>query len=383
VTAPNPHIARLEQDLHDRLIAELGDQSATGLARWVQGRFARIAELGRLNTEFDSRYQAALDEEDRRGAILDLARRLGASEHQLAGDAAAFDRYFDRDAAIERVQRRIGDEERAAQFGLDRLGGMGDETLGCELVEDALTEAWNYSRDRRLRDAGFRCLRLALEGSAKPQLRQSLLGAVQRTALQVSDSTWSQCEAMTALSLVSARSAGEVFRRRLTAPLPGDDLFVRRHAVRLTCRRRLASRVQQDLVALAAQDPSPAVRQCLADELHHCPPDLVAQWTDALMADPAPQVRVMLIAREPARRGTRVRNAAHCDRERTGRVCPANRLARRIAMVWAAAGGERGGASPSLGTDYPRSFNTPSSAESTSLGGRRGRTAVVFRRCPK
>ncbi len=298
VTAAHPAIARLEQDLQDRLTLDLGrEPTALMLAGWVRMRFARISELGRISTEFESRYQAALDDDDRQRAILGLARRLGASERQLVGDAKAFVRYFDRDAVVERVQRRVGEEERAAQFGLDQLGRLGDEALDSQHTEDAVNDAWNYSRDPRLREAGFRCLRLAVERSIRLTLRETLLGPVQRAALQASDSSWVQCEALTILCIVSPLAGGEVIRRRLAEPQSGDDLFVRRHAVRLACRHFLGDGLQATLVDGAVSDPSPAVRQCLAAELCNCDPAIVSRWADSVARDSDPKVRAMLLTR--------------------------------------------------------------------------------------
>ncbi len=291
---------RLEQDLADRLMNDLGpgpDPEAIGA--WVLARFARIAELGRQEVEFEHRFQAASDEDERRRAILDLARTLGASEQQLARDAREFARYFDRDAVLERVRRRVGEEERAAVFGLDRLGGEGVAALASIETTAAIELAWNYLRDSRLREAGFRCIRLALERAPGISLTERLLWQVQRAALQGGDTAWAQNEALTILALASPPSAVEAVRRRLSDPKPGDDIFVRRHAVRLIASSQSLATVRAELLSLAAADPSAAVRQCLADELWRCGDAAVEAHARRLARDDDPKVRAMLLLRCP------------------------------------------------------------------------------------
>lgn len=292
----NPHISRLEQDIADRFREDLGpNPAAAAIATWVQERFARISELGRMEAEFEQRFQAAVDEEERGRAILDLARTLGASGRQLVGDARALDRYFDRDAVVERVRRRLGHEERAAVFGLDRLGSEGSTALASGEAEEAVEQAWTYVRDPRLREAGFRCVRRALEHAPESKLEERFLWQVQRAALQSSETVWTQNEALTILVLASPPSAVEALRRRLSEPGSGDDIFVRRHAVRLTATYPRLAEARAELLALAASDPSAAVRQSVAGELWRCGADAVEAHARQLARDADPKVRAMLL----------------------------------------------------------------------------------------
>lgn len=292
----NAALQRLEQDLAERLLGDLGEASGPdAIAMWVQARFQRIAELGRLEAEFEQRFQAASDEDERRRAILDLAHNLGATERQLAGDARAFARYFDRGAVVERVRRRIGEEERAAVFGLDRLGDGGSATLDSAAAERAVDQAWAYVRDPRLREAGFRCVRTALAQSPGARLPERLLWQAQRAALDSAETSWIQNEALTILELASPPSAVEVIRRRLSEPGGGDDIFVRRHAVRLVAVSPALAEARSEMLALAAADPSAAVRQCVADELRHCGAAAVEAHAAALARDSHPKVRAMLL----------------------------------------------------------------------------------------
>lgn len=286
---------RLEQDLADRLAADCGnDPKVAAIAAWVHYRFQRIAELGRWQAEFETRFQAALDEEEQGRVILDLARLLGASERQLAGDARSLRLFFGRDAVLERVRRRIGHEERAVVYGLDRLGALGAVGLADETARAAIGQAWSYTRDPRLREAGLRCVRLALERADGASIPEQMLWEVQRAALDRAGASWVQTEALTVLALSSPASAQEVVRRRLAEAGDGDDLFVRRHLVRLVASSDAFLGESLPLLRQAAADPSPAVRQCLAEVLRRCGEEAAAELAPQLAADPDAKVRAML-----------------------------------------------------------------------------------------
>lgn len=291
---------RLEQDNAEWLLRELGPDPVTNaIAGWIQARFARIAELREMEVQFERRYHAAMDEEERRRAILDLARRMGASDLLLAGDRQALDLYFDRDAVVERARRRVGQEERAAVFGLGRLGGRGTEAVSNSEAAKAIETAWAYNRDARMREAALRCIRQALEQAKSAELGEQLLWQIQRVALDPREVTWVQTEALTILAMAAPASAIEAARRRFSEPGGGDDLFVRRHLVRLVAAAPTLAAARPDLLQLAAADPSPAVRQSVADEIWRCDHDAEKALAARLASDTHPKVRAMLLVRSP------------------------------------------------------------------------------------
>jgi poly-gamma-glutamate synthase PgsB/CapB len=312
--ATNPAGLRLEADLTHRLLADFaaaggGDALALGkfLGGWMRGRLRRIAELHRIAGEFQDRLRVALDQQERDQRILGFAADLGASAKQLAGDRKALRRFFDRDAIVERYRRLVGEEERAIVFACDRIGAL-TATLVAEAsdppviwraleVDDLAGDARRYSGDPRVREAAFRCLRRALNGATGERLanEQTLL-EVQRAAIDTGEPTWVQCEALTALSSLLPKSAMQAIEQRFTRPGPADDIFVRRHAVRLLAERSAEDKQWCRLAGLAAADPSAAVRQMLAQILHRFGSQTASAHCASLSRDPAPQVRAALIA---------------------------------------------------------------------------------------
>ncbi len=90
---------------------------------------------------------------------------------------------------------------------------------------------------------------------------------------------------------LSAASFRTVVEHRLRHPEEGDDLFVRRHAVRLLGEDLHAVAGLEELLTAAAQDPSPAVRQSAARVLVEVP-EAGRAWLHHLACkDPVAQVR--------------------------------------------------------------------------------------------
>jgi poly-gamma-glutamate synthase PgsB/CapB len=291
---------------------------ATGLGVWIVARLDRIAELHRINEEFGARVARAADETERRAHVLDFARALGASERTLRGDARAQSRWFGHDAVAERYRRRVSGEERRAAFGLDRLGavairalaelpagidpGVAWRQLGVEMVAARL---FDYEGDSRVRAAAFRCLVRALE-AMPPEFQERAVGEttlrrIYRTSLQAGLDVWSQGQALDLLATLSPDSFREILAIRLREPKQGDDLWVRRQAATLLCRKLETMPDLAALVKVVAADPSAAVRQALAMALHHAPPDIVARHLpDLILRDGAPEVRAAALASLPA-----------------------------------------------------------------------------------
>jgi poly-gamma-glutamate synthase PgsB/CapB len=80
--------------------------------------------------------------------------------------------------------------------------------------------------------------------------------------------------------------------QRLTQPHPGDDLFVRRHAVTILGENLLRLPALRDLFPVLVQDPSPFVRQAVVQALRAAPLADLSRWMCYLAReDPVPQVR--------------------------------------------------------------------------------------------
>jgi len=273
----------------------------------VVGRLEVILDLRRKYSEYTKLYTKAGTLEDRGRYVLDFAHELGASRRQLRGDQKAFARWFGNDAVKERYERRHNRLEREVTFVLERIGVLAGTRFGRR--DEDVTAVWKrldlakmlkpffaYEGDGRVRVAAFRCLSLGLRAlPAKSQQHSVDEGTVQfiyRCAMHARLDVWLQCEALSLLESLSASSFKKVLTQRLRQPAKGDDIFVRRRALHLLGKNLTRLPSLAKLLPVAGQDPSPFVRQAIADILIDAPVQLASVWFQYLSTkDAVPQVR--------------------------------------------------------------------------------------------
>jgi|Deesub1362A_J573_1020465.scaffolds.fasta_scaffold00412_10 poly-gamma-glutamate synthase PgsB/CapB len=279
----------------------------------IKTKLSRTEELKKQHLEFIKGLQSLVTTEDIRRHILEYARDLGASPRQLKGDRRAFNRWFGQDAVTDRYRRILLETEKMIALSLDCLGRIAadfisihGEALGYRRlwrhfkIEQLLTPFFSYEVPTNIRLNAFRAMSRILK--AMPQeyqegaVEDSILQYIYRSALDINQDVWIQREALDLLESLSPSSFVKALRRRLEEPQRGDDLFVRRHCVRLLGNnlRRLPQLL--DLIPVASEDPSPYVRQALPHALIEAPADYVREWLYRLaIKDPSPQVRAMAL----------------------------------------------------------------------------------------
>ncbi|MGL4554168.1 MAG: hypothetical protein ACRC33_23640 [Gemmataceae bacterium] len=272
---------------------------------WLRGvvarEEARFAALGRLHAELQRRCAQAAGPAEVERFVLDFARDLGATPAQLRGDREALRRWFGLDAVTDRYLLRRAAAERKLAWCLRRLGALAAQHLRGEParpreawraleLEPAVAPRLRHAGDTRVAVAAFRCLAeaiRALGGSAERVVGDDTVAYIYRAALDARMPTWIQCEAVELLQHLSIDSLGRVLETRLQRPEGGDDLFVRRAAVRVL-GENLARRPElSTLVPAAAADPGPFVRQELARVLASGPEELAREWLPRLAHDDA------------------------------------------------------------------------------------------------
>lgn len=326
------HAARLDPvfaDLRRELLDQAGKHAAPAPARqhaevvlqFCQRQRDTLAAFGQADAVFQSRFASAADEAERRAAIIELARNLGAGARQLRRDRSALGRFLDADAVQERLRRRRGERERALAYAIERLGSIAGAALAADPFEaqspffsdafhEFLAEMRGWGGDARVRRAAHRCLMQAvapMQGRLSAFWFDLALSATRRAALDESEDMWTQCAAFDALLAISPQSVPSAILRRLAvkpatlpAPLRDNEIFVRRHLVRIVCRQVGADPGFSALLAQLANDPQGAVRQAFADCLHLLPRANAAALLTRLRTDRDPQVRAAIFA-DPAR----------------------------------------------------------------------------------
>ncbi|MDQ6961520.1 MAG: HEAT repeat domain-containing protein [Mariprofundaceae bacterium] len=275
----------------------------------LEGLLQFITKLHQDHQRFQQQYAHAVIPEEEHAYILDYAELLGASTTQLIGDRRALKRWFGFDAVVDRYQRKLAQSEQKLAFYLQIIESLADRIVrekgddeGYKKVwkllalEKAITPLLSYEGDDRVRIAAFSALAHAVRALPSSMQEHSLnetsLYFIYRSAMDHSQNVWIQCAALNVLKSLSTSSFSRAIRQRLSHPQAGDDLFVRQKAVLLLGENLKHIPSLADLFQTLCQDPSPFVRQSIADSLQFTSDDLLLKTMRQLVLhDPAHQVR--------------------------------------------------------------------------------------------
>ncbi len=222
----------------------------------IEDQLRRRSAMALEFANFRRAYLHAATSGEREDLVLGFALTLGARPGRLRGDRRALRRWFGYDAVSERYERWLAKVERRIIFALDRLGALAgfiqrqdiDGTAALSLwrrldLEPLARSLFVYAGNPRVRSAAFRAVSRLLarmpEDARTDMVTDTTLRFVYRTALEQRQDTWLQCAALNFLAVLAPESLDRVIAVRLKQPGEGDDLFVRRCAVRwLGVRRR-------------------------------------------------------------------------------------------------------------------------------------------------
>ena len=300
------------------------------LFQLVQVKIKHLDSLRSGNLKFRRAFASVRGHSEKEKLILNYAGELGARPRQLGLDAKAFARWFDEEAVLDRYAKRVGQVELMLTFVFSRLtevigqvfnlaykyhfqAASDDDVANQKSLHQRLAGIWKrLNMEARIHDAlicdcdhrvhvsVLKCLAAAI-GKLPDDLGAELLDHramvfIHRVAMDTGSDVWMQCEALSILSSLCFPQALPFLRHRLEHPQDGDDIFVRRHALKLIeqyllkCLKRVSGR--SFVVTPHDSEPSPFVRQKMAKVAFlstHA--DAKAQWRSLVFHDPVPQVR--------------------------------------------------------------------------------------------
>jgi len=300
--------------------AGLALQIADFLSFKINIAMEAVAILRKELADFNQRLQLAVSVHEKQGYILAFAASLGADKRCLRHDQRAFRRWFGADTVIERCQRQQAEHEYRIVDILNRLGNIVVAAVQTGTDEEKEQSTWEhinleeltrrllrYQGDPRVRIAAFSCLARGIAGlPAKLQmttLREVSVTFIHRSAMASNEHIWIQCEALILLALIAPNSFLLAMKHRVVHPREGDALFVRRRGVHLLGEHDKFHPELAPLVPYILDDPSPFVRQALAETLGSVLSSKatdnyseVWQWLEQLMLrDEAHQVRASAV----------------------------------------------------------------------------------------
>ncbi|MES9815086.1 MAG: HEAT repeat domain-containing protein [Candidatus Thiodiazotropha sp.] len=295
-------VAITEENVRARLLVEY-------LVFWITEKLERMDGLRAGFVEFSQRHNHAATDREKQAHILEYAKRLGATHRQLNRDRRAFSRWFGYDAMVERYERRYRKAEQELVVTLGRLGVIAAHYIECFSAGEQSIVSWRqlqlekllrsllaYDGDPRVRIAAFESL--AASVSSLPHnlqekaVNDTTLRYIYRSALERRQEVWIQCAALSLLQTFSTESLISALEHRLQSLGKGDDLFVRRHAMRLLGQQIPDSPQLEPLLMTVKDDPSPAVRQLIVEAMHHASKETVDRVLPRLLLqDEEPRVR--------------------------------------------------------------------------------------------
>ena len=272
----------------------------------------RISDLRQASDAFVQYYTLLTNNIEREFALFEYAAALGSNPTELAKDRKAFkSRWFGADALQDRAQARIADQERRIVLALKLLG----EHIGICLrdtqeieriifwqnsdLESTLIGLLNFKGAVQVKRAALSCLRKGLLGFS-PDARTNSLhpntsAFVHSCALDIHDDVWVQLEAISLLAEISPTNFLEVVSFRLREYPNEDDIFLRRGILTLIAGLIAITPEFSTYALLSLGDPSPYVRQGLAEILPQMPDNAVVMLLPALLQDQQHQVRAQTI----------------------------------------------------------------------------------------
>jgi len=268
----------------------------------ITQKLKQISAMGRSYAQYCSAYARAASEQERRQVILAFAKNLGATRKQLRRDKRAFARWFGHDALSDRYQRRHLTLERQLSFRLECMAKLAalalaedGESVGYEKLwrrldmEAVVKPILSYDGDQRVTTEAFHCLSTALMGMPREfqqkSVGESTLQYIFRSALQPTQLVWIQCEALQLLQSLSPDSLEKALHKRLTNPHADEDIFFRHRAVILLGNNLAALPQLEHLVRVVCNDPSPYVRQAVAEILPKASFDVMRIYLPPLVLD--------------------------------------------------------------------------------------------------
>lgn len=235
------------------------------------------------------------------------AAQLSTAPRDLREDRRALNRWLDIEALLDRFEHSFGELQQRLQILLrclpNAVAAIPEAARQTDLwsqrrprLEALLLSVVHHPVDRRIAATALRTIATALPPSDPAlQLARELAMdrdediAVQRAALDV-------------LAAAGFDHVLPVLVERFGEPGEGEDLFFRRHAVGVLRDFLVGPEpagAAKDFVAVAAADPSPFVRQGVAEILPSVPETAQAFMTWLARRDACPQVRAQALLAIP------------------------------------------------------------------------------------
>lgn len=248
----------------------------------IEEHFKFISTLNERYTLFSGQVQRAVTQEEQWQHQKKFLQFMGCSTSQLKSINKARKRWFGNDTIKDRYQNTVSHFEHELNFLMARLAELITlfakryDNHNCDLLFNTLKldEKFNpillYENDERVAYEAIHCIKISYAYLTSDPKNDQLLQHIYRIASDPHLPIWVQTEALDLLFYLNPNSFTRLLQYRLVNPSNvKDDLFYRSRALEAAIQHqsKISDDVLNELVTSLCSDPSPFVRQQLANNL--------------------------------------------------------------------------------------------------------------------
>jgi len=277
------------------------------IVQTIEDQYKFIENLNERYSLFSGQVQRAVTPEEQWQHQMKFLQFMGCTKSQLQKIKKAKKRWFGNDAIKDRYLNTISKTEHYLSFLLERLGQLiqifsthaSEHDRGLLLKALKLDLSLNplllYENDERVTYEAFRCVRISYSHQSSESDDSKLIQHIYRIASDPHQPIWVQTEALALLFYLDKNSCIRLLQYRLGKPSAiQDDIFFRARALDIAIEHRAHFDQESfdELIIRLQSDPSPFVRQALANAIPKLPKHIYFQTFEALTdSEQAPEVQ--------------------------------------------------------------------------------------------
>ncbi len=263
---------------------------------FIENNYKSIDKLKSLFEEFNSNYSKLENKNDRNEELIRFVKTFGeTSKKKSKRDRKSLKRYFDKDAATERYQKHLMKQKKLVSAFFRCLPAvlenfnLEDKTdiNNLNIISDVIFNSLEKEKITRIRiDILTSLAKLVKNSKAFSSIILSKDKEKYFSDILVDNNsdTWEICEILNTISHLKYNSTQENLTKILDSSMD-FDIFVRRHAVKILIDNYSSYSDTKAILSGVLNDPSPFVRQKLAESLYELPFEVIDKYYSKFLVD--------------------------------------------------------------------------------------------------
>ena len=256
---------------------------------FIENNYKTIDKLKNQFEDFNNNYSKLKNEKNKNEELIRFVNSFGAaSNKKRKKDIKSLKRYFDKDAAIERYQKYLMKQKKLASAFFRCLPAVLTnfdlenkiDFRNLDIIFEVIFKSLEQEKIPRIRIDILTCLaKLVKQSKAFNDLTLSKDKEkyFSKFFFDKNSDTWEICEILNIISCLKYNSAWDDICKALDPELV-SDIFVRRHAVKVLIDNYSKFTEYEKIFSKISGDPSPFVRQKLAESLYELPVEIIDKY---------------------------------------------------------------------------------------------------------